>query len=226
MPSSAIPFRHRMKQWRTKSLQVVRQRIHASRRSQHRRQTDGQFRVQYHAIRAHVGMKHDDLAALVPLDNDRGAAYFRASTGGSGNGHDRNNPVGVRPHPVISRVFQVPQTAFLQGNDRNGLTSVQSAAAAQSNHAVMIPVLVYGYASGDILPARIGFDITENPDSQSGVTASINDFPHHRQHGDTRIGDHKRRSHIVCFADCCDFINPPGARLVWRWDSSSSYSYS
>src|SRR5258708_21542705 len=107
------PIGERMKSWRAEGLEAVDEGVDAGGRGHRTRQPDGQFRVGYDDARHHLRVEDDLLLVRFLVENDAGAAHFRARARGGRDGDDRRDAGGVRARPPVADLLDNPPPGSL-----------------------------------------------------------------------------------------------------------------
>ena len=131
----------RMKGFHTIGLEAVRQRIHARRHGQKRRQADRELRVLDGDLRHHQGVKDDFLFVRVFAGDHAGAPDLRAGAGGGRHRDDGGDAVGVGPCPLVAGILEIKGRARLGHHERHALSDVECRATADRDNAVVTTLL-------------------------------------------------------------------------------------
>ena len=178
-PFQRDAIRHRMEARRAECLDAMRQRIHAGRRGDMRRQAERQFRVGNHHAGHHGRVEDDPLGRRVLVDDDRGTADLRPRPRRGRHGHDRRDAGGIDTLPVVARILVIEQRPGLPGHQCDGLGRVDGAAAAEGDHAVMPAATIGRNAIRHIVADRVALYCGEQPGRHVRRRVGIQRIAHH-----------------------------------------------
>ena len=82
-------------------------------------------------------MEDDDLGPRRLVDDGDRAAGLGAGAGGGGNGDHRGDGAVPRPRPVVGDIIEIPDRPVLVDHQRDGLSGIHGAAAAEGDDAVV-----------------------------------------------------------------------------------------
>ena len=128
---------HRMIERRAIRFEIVRQRVHADRRGDVRRQAERQLRIGDHQRRLHLRMEDDLLGVIAQVGDDRGAPDFRAGARRRRHADGRRDAGDVHARVPVLAILEIPDRTRLPDHQRDRLAGVERAAAAERDDAVV-----------------------------------------------------------------------------------------
>ncbi len=146
-------------------LEIVRQRVHAGRRRDMRRQPESKLGIADDDARHHLGVEENLFGVRRLVGDDGGAADLGAGAGGGRHGDDGQDPIGIGAGPPIADVLEVPHRPRLAGHQGDDLAGIERAAAAKADHAVVAAGAKRLEPVMDILLDRVRPDVMEEGDA-------------------------------------------------------------